>query len=229
MKKFFVFILLIVSFFSFSVISYATPKEDKFVGTYDIIYFFSKSSIYVFNSDSSICDKYKYGTKTQCRIHPTDLVLGEAQISKNKNGQYIIESKMQIYNKLLSLSTPTDLYNYSKYSPVNLVGNVLNGDNQVLSVTGRNLIEKFDMPKSSIKVYEMDGFLRGEIDLYDKCVVAIGSKLNVSEVKTIIHLKKKSNKTTDNYYVQKRLIQPKNIDPEVWSKFETDPKDSSCK
>lgn len=228
-KNIFVFILSFISFFIFNVMSYAADP-DKFVGTYDITYFMSKSGIYVFNSDIEICDKHKYALKSKCRIHPTEIILGKAQITKNDDGKYVLETKMQIYNKFISTSTPSDLYNYSKYGAVNLVKGVLNGDNKEVSVVGRNLTEKYEMPKTMIKVYEEDDVLVADVKLFNKCVMAMKNKMNIGEVTSTMYLKKQSNKTNEDFHIQKKLLKPKKIDSKVWESYVEEPKEeSNCK
>ncbi|WP_242347645.1 hypothetical protein [Mucispirillum schaedleri] len=190
---------------------------SEYVGTYDVTFFATKPSMggqfdmVAMGTMTTDCakagelgiltpvDKESPDVKSECKINGelnkdiANIIDQQAVITYDENTGLTIETKLQIWKEIMSLS-PNDIYQYTKYTAVPVTSITAEGvnvvsANAVKGVSGRHLTAKSTNPLSTFKVTKMsDGNLYVELDLIDKETLV--GKVNAP---TYVILKKKSD------------------------------------
>lgn len=229
MKKVFIvlFILMFNSVFSYAAVTKLNGSNpDSLVGTYKITFFYTKAPLNTITTDTDKCIQNEYGNIVECNHNIAEILYGKAQITKDKNGMYILENKMQIGNKLIANMSVNDVYQYTKYAPAKVSAGGLNADNKSKGFYGRNLREIIDDPAVSFQYVIKNNMLIGHIVIPNKCTSIGGKSISVSNVPTILHLEKISDDTDNNFSVSKLYYSKPFMDRDgknVWEKFKKVP------
>lgn len=181
-------------------------NPESLQGKYDVEFFATKpTGLGAMGTMSTNCAKAaelgllvptdnKTANYAECKADETDnaVIYGkQAVINYNATDGLILETKLQIWKSIMSLS-PDDAYQYTKYSavmPADITSEGININNQSKGVTGRNLTTLTENPESTFKITKMtDGALYVELELKDKATL-IG---NV-DAPTYVILRKTSN------------------------------------
>lgn len=231
MKK---IVLVLLFLFYLNSLSFAKPvkldpkKPDTFIGTYDVVFFYSKAPFNTFTSNVDTCMDMKYGNYIECRQNFVKISYGRAQIRKNKNGKYIFENAMQLNNKRIYSTTPDEAYMYTKYSPAHIKDGVLNGDGLATGYTGRNIVEEINEPKVDFNFKLKNGMLIGNVEVKDKCTKVFGKKMNIKSINIIMHLKKVSDKADSNFKYRYKPVLKSDEDRKIFASYLLTPDKSLC-
>lgn len=231
MKKIVLFLLFL---FYLNSLSFAKPvkldakQPDSFIGTYDIVFFYSKAPFNTFTNNVDTCINMKYGNHIECRQNFVKISYGRAQIRKNKNGKYIFENAMQLNNKRIYATTPDEVYMYTKYSPATITGGVLNGDGLATGYTGRNIVEEIKEPNVNFNFTAKNNMLIGNILVKDKCTKVFGNKMNIKSINIVMHLKKVSDRADSDFKYRYKPVLLSDEDRKIFASYLLTPDKSFC-
>lgn len=232
MKK---IVLVLLFLFYLNSLSFAKPvkldakQPDSFIGTYDVVFFYSKAPFNAFTNNIDTCINMKYGNHIECRQNIVKIPYGRAQIRKNNNGKYIFENAMQISNKTIYNTTPNEAYVYTKYSPATITGGVLNGDGLARGYTGRNIVDEISEPEVNFNFEAKNGMLIGHVNVKDKCTKVFGNTINVKSINIVMHLKKISDSADSNFKYRYKPVLLSNEDRKIFAGYLLTPDKNFCK